>query len=260
MKTSALVHISSAHQGSSSVLKFSRVKEWVCNVSNVEFFKAGSLYVLSAVITSVSIGMSATFVKAQTYYDRPISTTNGAGYVETSTGIGLNIRSEPGLGSPIIGGAEDGVYLNLIGTPVDADGYRWRELTTGGWVATEYLVGTNTGNVGYDPCYRPISACGGTSQPVQAAFPRPAAFQPSTTTSTGRPSVTTATAGRYVVAVPGSDAQTITQVRRFVPRAYVDRAREGTFVNAGGYADYDGARALSHTLRANGLDARVIYR
>lgn len=244
MKTSALVHISSAHQGSSSVLKFSRIQEWVCKAPRV-----GYLYVLSAVIASISVGITANSSVAQTYYPVPISTTNGDGYVLTSSGIGLNIRSGPGLGYSIIGGADDGEYLNLTGPSVDADGYRWQQIQPRGWVATEYIAG----NASYpgEPCYCNTTAVGGPAQPVQQA-----AIRPISTTNPG--GVTNA--GPYIVAVPGSDARTITQVRRLVGRGYVDRAREGNFVNAGNYSDYDTARALTHLLRSNGLDARVIYR
>ncbi|NJL42153.1 MAG: hypothetical protein HC899_40110, partial [Leptolyngbyaceae cyanobacterium SM1_4_3] len=40
------------------------------------------------------------------------------GLVDTQSGLGLNIRSGPGLNYPVIGGADDGVALEVVGAPV----------------------------------------------------------------------------------------------------------------------------------------------
>ncbi|WP_421656840.1 peptidoglycan-binding protein [Leptothermofonsia sp. ETS-13] len=61
------------------------------------------------------------------------------GYVSTCSGCGLNIRSGPGLGYYIIGGAPDGAYLYQdYETVVYNDGYTWTPLYDGGWVASDY--------------------------------------------------------------------------------------------------------------------------
>lgn len=84
------------------------------------------------------------------------------GFVETNSGIGLNIRSGPGVGNYIIGGAPDGAFLHQDYETViynGYDGYAWTPLETGGWVASDYTV---------EP-YRPVaydeggchSSCGG---------------------------------------------------------------------------------------------------
>lgn len=213
---------------------------------------------LGTTMAAIGVSIAATPVTAQiccqpTVNQRSVNVTRTGGFVSTSTGIGLNVRSGPGLSFPIIDGAEDGVFLDLAGRPVFADGYRWQRTTTGGWVATDFVAGGTT-NVSLtdngDGCFRRVSACGGDSQPiVRPISVRPVVVRP---ISTG--------AGPYVVAVPGADPATFAQVRRLAGTASVDRAREGTFVNAGSFQDYEGARSLSYLLRSSGLDARVIYR
>lgn len=99
------------------------------------------------------------------------------GYVYTNSGIGLNIRSGPGLGYYIIGGAPDGAFLYQdYETVVYNHGYAWTPLYTGGWVASDYTYepyypvsyyGGETYNGGYYPvsyrggcyrgCYRPTA-------------------------------------------------------------------------------------------------------
>jgi len=105
-------------------------------------------------------------------------------------------------------------------------------------------VSLNTG------CLRQISACGGDSIPVD---------QPGSGGSGGITRPIAYSVGPYVAAVPGGQA-TLFQVQRVVAGAWLDRAREGSFVNAGGFATYDGAQALTSLLRTRGFDARVIYR
>ncbi|UBF25884.1 peptidoglycan-binding protein [Kovacikia minuta CCNUW1] len=95
------------------------------------------------------------------------------GFVETCSGCGLNIRSGPGVGYWVVGGAPDGAFLEQdYETVIYNDGYAWTPLYTGGWVASDY---TNEGYYpvsyggcgGYDECggyeddYYPVSYGGG---------------------------------------------------------------------------------------------------
>lgn len=73
--------------------------------------------------------------------ERPVSFPGGGsgGYVSTNSGIGVNIRSGPGLGYGRIDGASDNSYVGTSGGTVEADGYIWQRAEGGGWVATNYL-------------------------------------------------------------------------------------------------------------------------
>ncbi|PZV13935.1 MAG: hypothetical protein DCF22_09765 [Leptolyngbya sp.] len=80
------------------------------------------------------------------YYDdydcysyTPLPYTDGGGYVGTNSGIGLNIRSGPGLGYYVEDAVSDGTYLDTEGEPVHRDGYAWERLSNGSWVASDYL-------------------------------------------------------------------------------------------------------------------------
>lgn len=73
------------------------------------------------------------------YYYSPYSYSNGGGYVETRSGIGLNIRSGPGLENCIEDAVPDGTYLSTVNGTVYRDGYAWEELPDGNWVAANYL-------------------------------------------------------------------------------------------------------------------------
>lgn len=64
---------------------------------------------------------------------------------------------------------------------------------------------------------------------------------------------------RYVVVVPVYNANTLNQVRRYVPGAFQDKSNLGNFVNAGAFGDRASAERQSKMLRSNGLDARVQY-
>ncbi len=91
------------------------------------------------------------------------------GFVETCSGCGLNIRSGPGVGYWVVGGAPDGAYLEQdYETVVYNDGYAWTPLYTGGWVAADYTEEGyypvsyggyggygygHGGGCGYDDCY-----------------------------------------------------------------------------------------------------------
>jgi uncharacterized protein YraI len=83
------------------------------------------------------------------------------GFVETNSGIGLNIRRGPGVSHHIIGGAPDGAFLYQDYETViynGYDGYAWTPLETGGWVASDYTVEPYR-PVSYDSCGR----CGDSS-------------------------------------------------------------------------------------------------
>ncbi len=198
-------------------------------------------------IAAIGVGVSANQAIAQIYHQRSVSVTRTAGTVSTRSGIGLNIRSGPGLNYDIIDGAEDGVTLDVRGVPVIADGYRWQRVIPSGWVATDYLAGRGV-NVGFNGnCYQqvsfPIDNCaGGPADPV-APIIRPISFG----------------SGPYVVAIPGTNPVDLVQVQSVVRGARFDRAREGRFINAGGYSSFEAANSLVYLLRNSNLDARVIY-
>ncbi|MBM0743232.1 hypothetical protein JOY44_16710 [Phormidium sp. CLA17] len=244
MKTLGFVYAPSKQKDQSCNVRFSSFAQVFGQISTSTW-----LYFLSLAVTSIGIGIGANQAIAQVYYQRPVAATRAGGTVSTQSGIGLNIRSGPGLSYDIIGGADDGVYLDLSGSPTVADGYRWQRAVTGGWVATEYVAGN-----GFTPvstagnCYQPVSyyngnCAGGSAEPVRPII---------------RP-ISSNAGGAYVVAVPGANSANLSQVRRIVPNAYFDRAREGSFINAGGYSSFDAANSLTYLLRNNNLDARVIY-
>lgn len=75
------------------------------------------------------------------YYDEQAGYGDYA-YVETNTGIGLNVRSGPGLGYHRVGGLSD--YSDVYTDSYDVyynphDGYTWQQLGDGSWVASDYL-------------------------------------------------------------------------------------------------------------------------
>lgn len=228
----------------------------------------------SLAIATASLSVIADSAKAQNCnfdnfdqcgtYNRPVSFTGreGNGFVETSSGIGLNIRSGPGLNFPVIGGATDGVLLELTDQRVIADGYRWGKLRTPGWVATEFVAGTLATSYPAD-----CNNESGTERPVYYTdcYGESAVNYPGTNGSVGNTGGTGGTstpvvARSYVVVVPGNSPQLLSQVRRIVGVAYPDKAKQGAFINAGAYTNYYEARAISDRLRAAKLDARVTYR
>ncbi|MCL6434125.1 MAG: peptidoglycan-binding protein [Leptolyngbyaceae cyanobacterium HOT.MB2.61] len=90
------------------------------------------------------------------------------GFVETCSGCGLNIRSGPGLGYQIIGGAPDGAFLEQdYETVVYNDGYAWTPLCDdcGGWVASDYTT-QDYYPVSYTKAYYPVSHGGGCYEPA----------------------------------------------------------------------------------------------
>ncbi|WP_180966000.1 peptidoglycan-binding domain-containing protein [Fischerella thermalis] len=64
---------------------------------------------------------------------------------------------------------------------------------------------------------------------------------------------------RYVVIVPIRDANTLEQVRQFVPQAFAVKSRLGDYVNAGAFRARPEAERRSSQLRDRGFDARVEY-
>lgn len=76
------------------------------------------------------------------------------GYVSTRSGIGLNIRSGPGLDYRIISGASNGAYLAQDYRRVESrDGFDWTPVAGGGWVAANYTDSgyyPYPGNDGYE--------------------------------------------------------------------------------------------------------------
>jgi uncharacterized protein YraI len=87
------------------------------------------------------------------------------GYVDTNTGIGLNVRSGPGLDYRRIGGLEDGTVIETYGNVVDRYGYEWQRVDSGAWVATDYVnqddyyepTSYYNDDYYYDDCYEPVS-------------------------------------------------------------------------------------------------------
>ncbi|HEY9907196.1 MAG TPA: SH3 domain-containing protein [Thermosynechococcaceae cyanobacterium] len=76
------------------------------------------------------------------------------GVVSTRSGIGVNIRSGPGLDYRRIGGASDGTSLDETSeNVVYRGGYAWSQIEGGGWVASEYLYEGQP--VSYDPYPEP---------------------------------------------------------------------------------------------------------
>jgi peptidoglycan hydrolase-like protein with peptidoglycan-binding domain len=63
----------------------------------------------------------------------------------------------------------------------------------------------------------------------------------------------------YLVVVPVSDANTLYEVRRFVPDAFETESQAGSYVNAGRFSERANAENRSAALRRNGLDARLDY-
>lgn len=88
--------------------------------------------------------------------------------VITNSGIGLNIRSGPGLDYRRIGGVADGTYLNTVSENIVyrySDDYHWKQVE-GGWVASEYLYEGRSGSNhayynDYAEEYYPVAASSG---------------------------------------------------------------------------------------------------
>lgn len=72
------------------------------------------------------------------YYYSERSYTGG-GYVDTYSGIGLNIRSGPGLDYYVEDAVSDGTYLPSVDGTVYNDGYHWEQLPNGNWYASDYV-------------------------------------------------------------------------------------------------------------------------
>jgi peptidoglycan hydrolase-like protein with peptidoglycan-binding domain len=64
----------------------------------------------------------------------------------------------------------------------------------------------------------------------------------------------------YVVVVPIRGDDTLSEVRRYIPRATPKNSKRGEYVDAGAFNNRNEAESLSFQLRSRGLDARVAYR
>jgi peptidoglycan hydrolase-like protein with peptidoglycan-binding domain len=109
-------------------------------------------------------------------------------------------------------------------------------------------------SVAVSPSYTPVSTSYGTpvGTPVPNNILEPGIKPPSTVLP---PAVT----GPYVVIVPNGDAGKLASIQQVVPNAVLDGALPGTFINAGGYPNYESAREVAGRLRGFGFDARVDY-
>ncbi len=63
----------------------------------------------------------------------------------------------------------------------------------------------------------------------------------------------------YITAVIADESQ-LASVRQFFPDAYVDRLRQGSFINIGSFGERSPAEARAHAARARGFSTRVLYR
>jgi hypothetical protein len=61
------------------------------------------------------------------------------------------------------------------------------------------------------------------------------------------------------VVVPGADPQRLAAVQQIVPNSVIDGSIQGTFINAGGYPNYESASEIAGRLKGFGFDARVDY-
>ncbi|NER81801.1 MAG: hypothetical protein F6K42_20010 [Leptolyngbya sp. SIO1D8] len=63
----------------------------------------------------------------------------------------------------------------------------------------------------------------------------------------------------YVAAVSG-DVNTLAELQTLYPRAFMDEARQGRFINVGDFPNRDSAMARVFELRGQGFDARLMFR
>ncbi|HEY9888785.1 MAG TPA: hypothetical protein V6D02_10315 [Candidatus Obscuribacterales bacterium] len=63
----------------------------------------------------------------------------------------------------------------------------------------------------------------------------------------------------YVAAVFGGE-ETLRQVQQLFPEAFMDSARQGSFINAGSFPNQDAANLRVLELRSRGFDSRLVYR
>jgi hypothetical protein len=63
----------------------------------------------------------------------------------------------------------------------------------------------------------------------------------------------------YVVVVPDKSDKMLNLVRSYIADAFLAQHRLGTYIYAGGFSKREQAECLSHLLRSQGLDARVVY-
>jgi uncharacterized protein YgiM (DUF1202 family) len=62
-------------------------------------------------------------------------------------GAGANVRTKPGLGSPVIEVLSEGTRVYLFDDTREVDGYTWRKIempdTRDGWVVVQFLIPEN---------------------------------------------------------------------------------------------------------------------
>jgi hypothetical protein len=181
----------------------------------------------------------------------------GQGEVATSSGVGLQVRSGPGLRFAVLGNVNDGTCLNLTNQRAFADGFEWARLRSGGWVASDYLLRGCSGDgtdVGFDPDPEfgrpPVN--GYIAQTKYGFCTRQGGLVPYTP---GR-SLPSDPGFPYVVAAPNS---TLQAVRRVVPGSFRTQGRRGEYVQAGAYDNVSKADCVVALLRERGIrDARVV--
>jgi peptidoglycan hydrolase-like protein with peptidoglycan-binding domain len=64
------------------------------------------------------------------------------------TASALNVRSAPSLAAPVRATLYEGTQVSLTGATRFQDGFQWSQLTSGGWVASNFL--SSSGGVGGD--------------------------------------------------------------------------------------------------------------
>lgn len=87
--------------------------------------------------TGTKIGVNRTFTTL------PGATTATQAWVAGTDGLGLRLRSAPGLGASILLVMPEGAVVTLLGGAQVADGYLWRQVSYAGqegWAASQYLI------------------------------------------------------------------------------------------------------------------------
>ncbi|MEA5582406.1 hypothetical protein VB620_13780 [Nodularia harveyana UHCC-0300] len=63
----------------------------------------------------------------------------------------------------------------------------------------------------------------------------------------------------YVVVIPQRSNTALETVKKYISDAFLAQHRLGPYIHAGGFAQRSEAECVSHFLRNQGLDARVVY-
>lgn len=67
------------------------------------------------------------------------------------------------------------------------------------------------------------------------------------------------TGNPYVVVIPITNNNLLSEVRRYFSDAFLANSRLGAYIQAGSFANQSAAESRSYALRARGFDARVVY-